>query len=269
MSDILPTIATLGVLFISTLIRSTLGFGDALVAMPFLVIVLGLHTATPLVALISTLISAVILIRNWQSIDFRITWRLILSAACGIPIGLFYLTRVSEFLMQALLGILLIGFSLYNLIQPSLTFYRVPHHLAYGFGFVSGMLGGAYNIVGPVLVMYGHLRRWSPEQFRATLQSCFFPAYGCIVIGHAVTGLLTPQVFTLFGLALPFVILAIVLGNKLHAAIPQRFFLRAVNIALLLIGLLLCFRSTATPPDADIAAASSTKEVAPPHLLVL
>lgn len=268
MSDILPTIATLGVLFISTLIRSMLGFGDALVAMPFLIIVLGPRTATPLVALVATLISAVILIRNWQIIDFRITWRLILSAACGIPIGLFYLTRVPEFLMQALLGILLIGFSLYNLIQPSLPFCRVPYCLAYGFGFVSGMLGGAYNIVGPVLVMYGHLRRWSPEQFRATLQSCFFPAYGCLVIGHAVTGLLTPQVFTLFGLALPFVILAIVLGNKLHAAIPQRFFLRAVNIALLLIGLLLCFRSTATPPDADIAAASP-KEVAPPYLLML
>ena len=268
MSDILPTIATLGVLFISTLIRSTLGFGDALVAMPCLIIVLSPRTATPLVALVATLISAVILIRNWQIIDFRITWRLILSAACGIPIGLFYLTRVPEFLMQALLGILLIGFSLYNLVQPSLPFCRVPHCLAYGFGFASGMLGGAYNIVGPVLVMYGHLRRWSPEQFRATLQSCFFPAYGCIVIGHAVTGLLTPQVFTLFGLALPFVILAIVLGNKLHAAMPQRFFLRAINIALLLIGLLLCFRSTATAPDADIAAASP-KEVAPLHLLVL
>ncbi|MDH3598328.1 MAG: sulfite exporter TauE/SafE family protein [Candidatus Tectomicrobia bacterium] len=268
MSDILPTIATLGVLFISTLTRSTLGFGDALVAMPFLVIVLGLRTATPLVALVATLISAVILIRNWQIVDFRITWRLILSAACGIPVGLFYLTQVPESLMQALLGILLIGFSLYNLIQPSLAFYRVPHHLAYGFGFVAGMLGGAYNIVGPLLVMYGHLRRWSPEQFRATLQSCFFPAYGCIVIGHAVAGLLTPQVFTLFGLALPLVILAIGLGNKLHAAIPQRFFLRAVNIALLLIGLLLCVRSTATPPDADIAVASP-KEVAPPHLLML
>ena len=268
MSDILPTIATLGVLFISTLIRSMLGFGDALVAMPFLIIVLGPRTATPLVALVATLISAVILIRNWQVIDFRIAWRLILSAACGIPIGLFYLTRVPEFLTQVLLGILLIGFSLYNLIQPSLTFYRVPHYLAYGFGFVSGMLGGAYNIVGPVLVMYGHLQRWSPEQFRATLQSCFFPAYGCIVIGHAVTGLLTPQVFTLFRLALPFVILAIVLGNKLHAASPQGFFLRAVIIAFLLIGLLLCFRSTATPPDADIAAAGP-KEVAPPHLLVL
>ncbi|HSF31714.1 MAG TPA: hypothetical protein VLK82_14725 [Candidatus Tectomicrobia bacterium] len=71
MSDILPTIATLGVLFISTLARSTLGFGDALVAMPFLIIVLGPRTATPLVALVATLISAVILIRNWQIIAYR------------------------------------------------------------------------------------------------------------------------------------------------------------------------------------------------------
>ena len=145
--------------------------------------------------------------------------------------------------MQGLLGLLLILFSLYNLLQPNLGAYQAPSSLAYAFGFAAGALGGAYNIVGPMFVIYGHLRRWSPERFRATLQGCFFPAYGLLAIGHGAAGLLTPQVWTLFGYSLPIVFLAIGIGGKLHSAIPQTIFLRYVNIALLLIGLVLCVRA--------------------------
>ncbi len=243
-------VGTLCVLFFSTLTRSTLGFGDALVAMPFLAVLLGMQTATPLVALVSTLISLIILVRNWHAVDFRMTWRLIVAAACGVPLGLFYLTRVPEPITQMLLGLLLIGFSIYNLRRPSCSQIRVSPHAAYAFGFAAGALGGAYNTVGPMLVMYGNLRGWPPEQFRATLQSCFFPAYGSIVIGHSLAGLITPQILQYFVLSLPLVCLAIYLGGRLHTSISHEHFTRYVNIALLLIGVILCVRAYAAPAAA-------------------
>ncbi len=245
-----PTAAVVGtlcILFISTLTRATLGFGDALVAMPFLALWLGMQSATPLVALVATLISLIILIRNWHIVDFRMTWRLILSAACGVPVGLLYLTRVPETVAQLLLGLLLAGFSLYNLCSPVRAHLRVPPYTAYAFGFAAGALGGAYNTVGPMLVMYGHLRGWPPEQFRATLQSCFFPAYGAIAIGHGLAGLITSQVMQYFALSLPLVGLAIYLGGRLHASISQARFTRYVNIALLLVGIVLCIKASIAP----------------------
>ncbi|ETX04201.1 sulfite exporter TauE/SafE family protein [Candidatus Entotheonella palauensis] len=245
---------TLCVLFFSTLTRSTLGFGDALVAMPFLAVLLGMQTAAPLVALVSTLISLMILVRNWHMVDFRMTWRLIVAAACGVPVGLLYLTRVPEPITQLLLGLLLIGFSLYNLRRPSRTQSPVSRHTAYAFGFAAGALGGAYNTVGPMLVMYGHLRGWPQEQFRATLQSCFFPAYGSIVIGHSLAGFITPQILQYFALSLPLICLAIYLGGRFHTAIPQAQFTRYVNIALLLMGVFLCIRAYAAPAQAQIPA---------------
>ena len=45
-----------------------------------------------------------------------------------------------------------------------------------GSGFCSGILGGAYGMNGPPLAVYGSLRRWSPQHFRATLQGYFLPA---------------------------------------------------------------------------------------------
>ncbi|RLD04929.1 MAG: sulfite exporter TauE/SafE family protein, partial [Chloroflexota bacterium] len=40
------TLLVLAILFLSTFIRSALGFGDALIAMPLLAIVVGLQVAT-------------------------------------------------------------------------------------------------------------------------------------------------------------------------------------------------------------------------------
>jgi uncharacterized protein len=41
------------ILFVAELVRSSIGFGNALVAMPLLVLVMDLRLATPLVALVS------------------------------------------------------------------------------------------------------------------------------------------------------------------------------------------------------------------------
>jgi uncharacterized membrane protein YfcA len=246
MNSVFPYLITVIILFISTFTRSALGFADALIAMPLLTMVLGLKTAAPLVALVATTSSFVILIRNWHVVDLPAAWRIIVALLLGIPLGLFGLYKVPEPLMKTILGVLLMLFSISNLIRTRLG---IPHDgvgLAYVFGFLAGVIGGAYNAVGPLLAIYGHLRRWSPEQFRATLQGCFLPAYGCIVIGHGVAGLLTPQVLVLYGASLPLVGVAIVLGGKLNAAFPRDQFVRYVNAALLLIGLMLCIPARAT-----------------------
>ena len=44
------------VLFISTLVRATFGFGDALIAMPLLALVINIKIVTPLVAIIAIII---------------------------------------------------------------------------------------------------------------------------------------------------------------------------------------------------------------------
>ena len=65
---------------------------------------------------------------------------------------------------------------------------------AWLFGLSAGVLGGAYGMNGPPLVVYGALRRWSPEHFRATLQGYFLPASVIGMIGYWAAGLWTPSV---------------------------------------------------------------------------
>ena len=63
---VLPTV------FLSSFVRSAFGFGDALIAMPMLVIFIGIDEATPLVALISYTIAILVLIKNWAHADLKI-----------------------------------------------------------------------------------------------------------------------------------------------------------------------------------------------------
>ena len=68
------------VIFMSTFVQSVSGFGLALVSMAFLPALIGIHAATPLVALYAILIEVVLLIRFHQeflplnTIDSNRSW---------------------------------------------------------------------------------------------------------------------------------------------------------------------------------------------------
>jgi hypothetical protein len=230
----MPIVATSLICFAATLLHATLGFGTALVAMPLLALTVGVQTATPLVGFVVMTTTTIILWGSWRSLDLWVTWRLVLASVVGIPLGIFALKAAPELWIKMVLGVLLIAFSLYNLIRPTLMTVAHPGWV-YLFGFVGGVLGGAYNTNAPPLVLYGALQRWSPERFRAILQGYFVPVSVLIWLGHGLTGLWTTSVVQLYLIALPPVLLAIFLGTKLNRTIPAHRFawlLHAISIGL-------------------------------------
>ena len=160
--------AVLVVIFVATVVRAALGFGEALVAVPLLALVLPIEQATPLAALVSVTVAAIIVARDWRGVHLGSASRLVAASLLGIPLGLLLLTRVAEPVVKAILGVVIMAFSAFTALArrpPELKDDR----LAWLFGLGAGVLGGAYGMNGPPLVAYGTLRRWSPEQFRATL----------------------------------------------------------------------------------------------------
>ncbi|MHB8769925.1 MAG: sulfite exporter TauE/SafE family protein [Syntrophales bacterium] len=241
----ITTVTVLAILFVSSLVRAIFGFGNALIAMPLLAMTsLGMQAATPIVALIATVMSFVIIVKDWRIIDLRSTWRLLAATVFGIPLGLLLLTGPFEKAGKILLAVVIVGFSLYSLLRPKLA-ALTQEWTAYPFGFIAGILGSAYNSNGPPIVIYGTVRRWSPDRFRANLQGYFFPANLIIIAGHAMGGLWTPTVGWYFLISLPIIFLSILLGNVLNRLIPQGQFDRLVHIVLVMIGTLLFVRTIA------------------------
>lgn len=228
-------IVVVAVVFLATLIRSSLGFGEALVAVPLLALVMPVEVAVPLAVLVSITIAAVVVAQDWRHVHFRSASRLVLATLVGVPLGLLLLTLVVEGVVKALLAIVIIAFAAYCLIHRRPVELHDDRH-AWLFGFAAGVLGGAYGMNGPPLVVYGTLRRWPPARFRATLQGYFLPASLVGMIGYWLAGLWTPTVTRHYLACLVPVLMAIALGRALNRRLDHRLFTTLVHLALLAIG---------------------------------
>ena len=62
------TLPVLAVLFLATLIRSAFGFGEALVAVPLLALIIPVEVAAPLAVLVSVTVAGVILLQDWREV---------------------------------------------------------------------------------------------------------------------------------------------------------------------------------------------------------
>jgi len=232
------TVAVVAVFFGATLIRSAFGFGEALIAVPLLALVLPVKVAAPVAVLLSITIAAVVVAQDWRDVHLQSATRLVLWTLVGIPLGLLLLRSASESLVKGALGVVVAGFSIWALRHGGS--YRLDDdRRAWIFGVTAGVLGGAYGMNGPPLVMYGSLRRWSPEQFRATLQGYFLPASVIGLAGYWIAGLWTPVVTRYYLLSLPTALLAIVLGRAINRRLDAGRFLVYVHAGLIASGVVL------------------------------
>lgn len=231
------TLYVLAVVFVATLIRSTLGFGEALVAVPLLALRTPIAVAAPLAVLISVVVAAVILIQDHRRVQVRSAAGLILSSLLGIPLGVWLLLHLDGRLVKLALGVVIIAFSVYTLAgNKRLHLERDHRGWLIGCGFLSGILGGAYGMNGPPLAVYGSLRRWSPQHFRATLQGYFLPVSLLGLLGYGVTGVWNAAVTRYFLLSLPVVAIAILLGRTINARMKDHGFFRFVFAGLIVTG---------------------------------
>ncbi|MBW1703169.1 MAG: CoA transferase [Deltaproteobacteria bacterium] len=237
------TLCVMIVIFFSAVVRAAFGFGEALIAMPLLALIIDIKLATPLMALVGTSIALVIILKSWKEVDFAEAKRLVLSSVLGVPLGIFLLKDVYSGLIKIILAVVIISFSVYKLIQPEI--YRtVGKRSGYVYGFFAGILGGAYNTSGPPVIIYGTLRRWSPHEFRATLQGYFIPTGLFVLMGHCLSGLWTSTVFQLYLISIPIVALAIATGFRINRVVSGQKFDRYIHMFLIVIGIILLVDST-------------------------
>lgn len=234
----------LGVIFIATLIRSALGFGEALVAVPLLALRIPLQVAAPLAVMVSVTIAALIIAQDWRKVHFQSAGWLLIPTLFGIPIGLWLLTNPHQQVVKILLAAVIICFAIYFLSRthlPELTHDRKPWLLSCGF--VAGILGGAYGMNGPPLAVYGALRRWSPQHFRATLQGYFLPASLLGLLGYLWQGLWSQELIHYYVLSLPVALPAIWLGRAINHRLPLESFRKYVFSGLIVIALILALQT--------------------------
>ena len=224
----------------ATLIRSAFGFGEALIAVPLLAFCIPLGVAAPLAVLVSITVAGIIVVQDWKSIHLGSTFWLVLSTLFGIPLGLLLLMSSHQKIVKATLALIIMAFSTYSLIgRTPLELRRESRFWLLACGFCAGVLGGAYGMNGPPLAVYGAMRRWSAQNFRATLQGYFLPASLIGMGGYWLAGLWTSTVTHYYLISLPVTILGVFLGRVINHRLRGEVFLKYLYIGLASIGALL------------------------------
>ena len=230
------------VCFLAAFSRSTFGFGDALIAMPLLNLAFELKDILPLVAMLSFFVAFGILLRDKRSFRWKSVAILAPFALLGVPVGLVLVEYLPGWIVQIVLGVIIVAFCAQQLTKPSMLFLKTDK-LAPIFGFGAGILGGAYNTQGPLLVVYSALRRWTPEEFRATMQGFFLPTSTTILVGHYFAGRFTMTTVVMFAWTLPVVLIAIPMGTISLKYLDAKKFRFGLNLFLLAAGIALLIKA--------------------------
>lgn len=229
------------VIFFANFTHTVAGFGMAMVAMPLLTAgFIPVHTAAPLIALVG-LVGRPLLITHYRAaLNVRAIWPLLVSSSAGIPLGVLLLQNSPGYAIQRLLGVVVVLYALINLTE--LYIPEMKHRLwAWVLGFIGGILGGAYNVAAPPVVIWSIGQRWDPETFKANMQTFAQMNSIIITLAHAGFNTFTTEVVELWLLALPAMLAGLLLGFRMDGRINRDNFRRIVLAVLLLTGLRLLF----------------------------
>ena len=235
-------IYVMAIVSFATFIRSAFGFGEALIAVPLLALIMPVEVATPVAVLVSITVAGVVVAARLAAHTFPQRWLVGPGDFGRDAVGFAAVDRGRGIRRQSDPGRHHRRFLDLLPAQPPAARAR-ERPVGVGIRVCAGVLGGAYGMNGPPLVIYGSLRGWSPQHFRATLQGYFLPASLAGMCGYWLANLWTPTVTYYYLVSLPLVVAAILLGRAVNRRLSGPAFLRYVHVGLIAVGGILLYQS--------------------------
>ena len=222
--------------FLGAVVAGTAGFAFGLVVSSLWLHVISPSQSTPLIAAYAIVIQAMSLWAVRKSIDVRRIAPLIAGSILGIPLGVGILTWASATHMRALIGAVLVAFSLYSLTRPQRLAARTTPLAEAVVGLISGVLGGSTGLGGIAIIIWSAICGWSKEQQRAIFQPVTIAILSLSLAWMAMTGVLTAATIKLFFIGLPVVMIGTWLGLQLYGRLNEAAFRVGILVLLLLSG---------------------------------
>lgn len=225
------------VIFLAGVVPELTGFGVATVSMALLSFFLPLELVIPLVALISMIATGTVAFTTTTKGIIKYILPLIVGSIFGVVLGMIFLKLINEDLLRIILGVFLVLYSLYALLNKNIVF---PGGKIAGIitGFVAGFFASWFNIHGPLIGIYSSsTEKLSKLQIKDLIATYMFFTGSFTVIGHGLFGRMTTDVFFHALLAIPFLFAGLIVGRKLFNKIDVKWVKFGVYIVVLFAGI--------------------------------
>jgi uncharacterized membrane protein YfcA len=218
-------------------VKGLTGFGFSLVTVATLVLVAPPSTVVPVVLLMNSLINLALVYSVRKEVDMARTLPLVIAGAAGLPLGTYILVVTNADVLRIVIGVVILLFAAALL----LGFRREIKRERLGSGVVgatSGILNGSVGIGGPPIVLFLSHLGLDKCSFRATLVAYFLCINLAAIPFYYAGGLLTAEVFKMFLLLVPALVLGGLTGSRLVSRVSERNF-RYITLAIVMVAAVL------------------------------
>lgn len=225
--------------FSAGLIQGLSGFGAALLAMPFLVLVLDVREAVTLSLLNGLIINLFLSLQLKNHLDWRRIFPLVVGCVPGIYAGVVILEKWNPAIIKCTLGVLIVAYALYCQVGGVRPTRRIKRGWAYVAGFATGTIGSAFSAGGPPTIIYTTLTGWNKDEIKATLSAFFFFITTMAITAHYLSGLVTSHVLGLYGVTAFPVLAGVFLGSQFYKKLETKTYLAIIYYLLIVLGIMM------------------------------
>lgn len=215
-------VAAIGVFF-AGLSRGFSGFGAALIVMPILSILYGPVPAVVVMTLLEVPATAFLLPSFVKHANWRAVMPLGLASLVTIPMGAWVLISLDTETLQRSIAILVLIFA--ALLATGWRYSRPPTMpVMLGIGGLSGLIGGAANMSGPLVVVFLLAGQNTAHQVRAGIMAYFSFSTLLRVAVYTWHGLYAVETLMLGAVLTGPYIIGIWVGSRLFKGVSDRLF---------------------------------------------
>ena len=220
-------------ILVASFVQGLTGFGSGIIALTLLAMMWEIQYVVAITSVFSIFICLYLAWRLWEHIRFSEIRSLLVGAAFGVPLGVIALKHLAPGIIKGCLGVFLMAYALWSLASTDKVRTPIAKRWGYPAGFGAGLLGGAFNTGGPPVVLYGNERQWSPNEFRGNIQGFFAPCAALTLTLYGLNGVITPETLGWNLKLFPFLIVGMVIGDRLAAGVQPGPFRKILLLSLL------------------------------------
>lgn len=225
---------SLVVVLAAAVIRGYSGFGFAMVAVTGMSLVMPPAIVVPVVLILEMVASIQLLPQVWRDISWVSLRCLFIGSVAAVPLGVFFLSSVSEVPMRVGISVLVLATAL--LLARGFALRRMPGcGFTLGVGVLCGVLNGAAAIGGPPAILFYLSSPAGVAVSRASI-IVYFLGIDLLTLGTAAyQRLVTVQTLYLAAVCLVPLVAGIGLGSRVFQRVDPTLFRR--NVLCLLMAL--------------------------------
>ncbi|ABO51252.1 protein of unknown function DUF81 [Desulforamulus reducens MI-1] len=261
------------IVFFASVLQASTGFGFAIMATPFLLLVFDSRDCIQISIFLSLFIALILMPKIKHEIDLDILKRLIHGSILGIPIGLGFFIYVSLDILKASVSAVILMISIFLIIKWYQTHFRKTvegpidktkeckdaieadqnsilkvmkeseRRNEVFVGLTAGILTTSLGMPGVPLAIYFTAQNVKKETIRSTTLAFFIVVYIVSIIMQVFSVKISTEVLFTSLYLIPTAAVGVFLGNILFYKINQRMFQLIANLILIYTGFYIFYKT--------------------------